>query len=126
MLCCLDALLPSCIADKNLKMHILSSTAAFLLSSPFALSITNIAASAFHNGTEIGTIDYPYPFDLEEGVTETPRLPVVWALDGLGTVREALGGSLKVDALANVSVRVGEWSERVWYQGHGIGARIKL
>ena len=107
-------------------MHILSSTASFLLSSPFALSITNIAASAFHNGSEIGTIDYPYPFDLKQGVTETPRLPVVWALDGLGTVREALGGSLKVDALANVSVKIGEWSEHVWYRGHGIGAKIKL
>ena len=107
-------------------MHIFSSTATFLLRSPFALSITSIDASAFHNGSEIGSINYEYPFDINEGVTETPRLPVEWALDGLGTVREALGGSLKLDARANVSVKIGQWSERVWYERHGIGAKIKL
>jgi hypothetical protein len=114
------------LTSKPWKMHIFSSTASFLLSSPFALSITSIEASALHNGTEIGSINYEYPFDLAKGITESPRLPVEWALDGLGTVREALGGSLKLDAMANVSVKIGSWAERVWYEGHGIGAKIKL
>jgi hypothetical protein len=107
-------------------MHIFSSTAQFLLSSPFSLSITAIAAHAFHNGSEIGTINYVYPFDIPKGITETPRLPVEWALDGLGTVREALGGTLKLDARAEVDVKIGQWSEHVWYEGHGIGAKIKI
>lgn len=107
-------------------MHLFSSTATFLLSSPFALSITSIAAQAFHNGTEIGSIAYEYPFDIGKGVTESPRLPVEWGLDGLGMVREALGGSLKLDALAEVDVKIGEWGEHLWYEGHGIGAKVKL
>jgi hypothetical protein len=107
-------------------MHILSSTATFMLSSPFGLSITSIAAHAFHNGTEIGTISYEYPFNIDKGLTETPRLPVEWGLDGLGTVREALGGSLKLDARAEVDVKIGAWGEHLWYEGHGIGAKIKL
>ncbi|RMZ88090.1 hypothetical protein DV736_g4686, partial [Chaetothyriales sp. CBS 134916] len=110
---------------KEATMHIMSSTAVFILSSPFALSITSILASASHDGTEIGSIDYPYPFDILSGENETPRLPVKWAYDG-GTVRDALGGTLKLDAVANVSIRIGLWEEVVRYEGHGIGAKIRL
>jgi hypothetical protein len=107
-------------------MHILSSTATFVLASPISMSITDISAAAFHNGTQIAQIDYEYPFDVAAGKTETPRMPVSWELDHFGTVREALGGSLRLDANANVSVRIGRWTERIWYEGHGIGAHVKL
>jgi hypothetical protein len=106
-------------------MHIISSTAVFLLSSPFALTITSIKATASHNSTEIGTIDYPYPFDVKAGENESPRLPVQWALDG-GTARDALGGTLKLDAVADVGVKIGAWQEQVRYEGHGIGAKVRL
>ncbi|RMD40376.1 hypothetical protein DV735_g4748, partial [Chaetothyriales sp. CBS 134920] len=106
-------------------MHIISSTAVFILSSPFALSITSVHASASHDGTEIGTIDYPYPFAIERGENATPRLPVSWSYDS-GTVRDAVGGTLKLDAVANVSVKIGSWEEVVRYHGHGIGAKIRL
>ena len=107
-------------------MHIFSSTATFELASPSDLSITNISASAYHNGTKIAQIDYEYPFDVAKGKTETPKMPVDWELDQLGTVREALGGNLKLDATADVGVRIGEWQEYVWYEGRGIGAKIRL
>ena len=108
-----------------IQMHIISSTAVFILSSPFALSITSIKATASHNGTEIGTIEYPYPFNVQAGLTQTPRLPVVWGIDG-GTARDALGGTLRVDAIADVGVKLGVWEEMVTYDGHGIGAKIRL
>lgn len=107
-------------------MHILSSTATFVLASPIALSIDDISAQAFHNGTKIAQIDYEYPFDVPRGKAETPKMPVDWELDQLGTVKEALGGNLKLDAKAEVGVTIGRWSERVWYEGHGIGAKVRL
>ena len=110
-------------------MHILSSTATFTLSSPLPLSITSISAEAYHNGTKIAQIDYDYPFDVPKGVSESPKLPVQWELDEFGTVKEALGGGLKVDAEAVVGVQVGGqggWRERVWFTGGGIGARVRL
>ena len=106
-------------------MHIISSTAVFILSSPFALSVMSIKATASHNGTEIGTIAYPYPFDVKAGDNTTPRLPVQWGLDG-DTARDAIGGTLKLDAIADVGVRIGLWQEQVRYEGHGIGAKIRL
>ena len=107
-------------------MHILSSTATFVLASPIALAIDDISAQAFHNGTKIAQIDYEYPFDVPRGKAETPKMPVDWELDQLGTVKEALGGNLKLDAKAEVGVTIGRWSERVWYEGHGIGAKVRL
>ena len=107
-------------------MHILSSTATFTLSSPFTLTVSSIAAKAFHNGTKIGTIDYEYPFEVQKGDTESPRLPVDWNLDDHSIVRDALGGTLKLDAKAEVGVQIGHWKEKIWYEGHGIGAKIRL
>jgi hypothetical protein len=107
-------------------MHVLSSTATFTLASPLPLAIDSIAATAFHNGTKIAQIDYAYPFDVPKGESESPRLPVEWELDQLDTVREALGGGLKLDCEATVGVRVGRWRERVWYRGRGIGAKVRL
>lgn len=111
---------------REATMHILSSTTSFVLASPIALAIDDISASAFHNGTKIAQIDYDLPFDVPRGKAETPKMPVEWELDQLGTVREALGGNLKLDARAEVGVRIGRWSERVWYEGRGIGARVRL
>jgi hypothetical protein len=109
-------------------MHIFSSTATFVLFSPIALAITDLSASAFHNGTKIAQIDYDLPFDVPKSPKgfETPRMPVEWDLDQLGTVKEALGGNLKLDAVAEVGVQIGRWRERIWYEGHGIGAKVRL
>lgn len=109
-------------------MHILSSTATFTLASPIALSITDLSASAYHNGSKIAQIDYNLPFDVPKNRNgfETPKMPVDWALDQLGTVREALGGNLKLDARAEIGVRIGRWAQRVWFEGRGIGAKVRL
>lgn len=109
-----------------IQMHILSSTATFVLVSPFALYITSISAHAYYNGSEIGTIDWQYPFAIEQGENVTPRLPVEWGGNALGTIRDALGGTLKVDAKADVGVKIGSWQEQIWYEGKGLGAKIRL
>ena len=41
-------------------------------------------------------------------------------------MKEALGGTMKLDARAVVGVRVGEWTEKVWYVGKGIGASVRI
>lgn len=107
-------------------MHILSSTATFILVSPFALYVTSIAAAAYYNESEVGTIDWEYPFAIEAGENLTPRLPVEWGSNALGTIRDALGGTLKLEAKADVGVRIGEWQERIWYEGKGLGAKIRI
>ncbi|EXJ85084.1 hypothetical protein A1O3_05759 [Capronia epimyces CBS 606.96] len=111
---------------KETTMHLLSSTATFVLVSPFAMYVTSIAAAAYFNGTEIGTITWEYPFAIVPGENLTPKLPVDWNSNALGTIRDALGGSLKVDARADVGVRIGQWHERIWYEGRGLGAKIRL
>lgn len=61
-------------------------------------------------------------------MSRSPRLPVAWSLGGAGhgAVREALGGRLRLDAWASVGVGVGEWGERVWFLGRGVGAKVRL
>lgn len=88
--------------------------------------ITDISAAAFYNDSEVGTIDWDYPFGIEEGENITPKLPVAWGSNALGTIRDALGGTLKLDAKADVGVRIGQWQERIRYEGHGLGANIRL
>jgi len=113
-------------------MHLFTSTATFTLLSPLphtTLYITHVNATAYYNHTEsVGTILYDFPFAVPPGATQSPRLPVDWSLGSVGyeAVRSALGGFLKLDAKATVGVRVGRWSERVWYQGAGIGAKVRL
>ena len=107
-------------------MHLFSSTATFILVSPLAFLVTNIAATAFYNGSEIGTIDYGYPFAIEPGENLTPRLPVEWGGNALGTIRDALGGTLKIDAKADVNIQIGRWQEKVWFEGKGLGAKIRI
>ncbi len=113
-------------------MHLLTSSATFTLLSPLPHStiyVTYINATAFYNHTDaVGTILYELPIAVPPGATETPRLPVDWRLDSVGyeAVKQALGGTLKLDAKATVSVRVGQWQQTVWFIGGGIGAKIRI
>lgn len=91
------------------------------------MSVTNISAHAYYNGTEIGIIDYADPFAIVPGDNDTPRLPVSWNTNGgYGLVRDALGGSLKLDAHADVGVRIGEWEAVIWYEAKGLGAKVRF
>lgn len=113
-------------------MHLITSTATFRLISPLPrtnLYITSIQADAFYNHTIIvGSIDYDLPFVVPPGESITPRLPVAWGIGGVGydAVRDALGGTLKLDAKANASVKIGDWEEKLWFIGGGIGAQVRL
>lgn len=111
--------------------HLISSTASFTLLSPLQYSsiyIESIDAVAFYNHTEpVGTIKYDLPFKVPPGSSETPKLPVEWSLDSVGyeALKNALGGTLKLDAKGTVGVRLGQWTETVWYVGGGIGAKVR-
>lgn len=117
---------------RDATFHILSSTAVFTLVSPLernTLYIDGVNATAFYNHTDpVGTINYSIPFAVPSGSSQTPRLPVGWRLgsDGYEKLKKALGGKLKLDARADVAVRLGNWRETVWYEGRGIGADIRL
>lgn len=117
---------------RDATFHILSSTATFTLASPLrhnTVHIEYINATAFYNHTEpVGQILHDEPFDAPPGLSQTPRLPVEWSASHVGfdKLKEALGGSLKLDALADVTVRLGNWMETVKYEGLGIGAKVAL
>ena len=112
-------------------MHLISSTAIFTLASPFSTTtmyIESMDATSYYDGEPAGKIVYDLPFAVPPGDSTTPRLPVDWSLGSVGykAIREALGGQLKLSAFAKVGCRIGRWREVVWYQGHGIGANIRL
>jgi len=116
---------------KSATMHLFSSTAEFELQSPFpstAIYITYINATAFYKEDEVGSIEYDEPFEVPPGISTTPRLPVDWSLGSVGydAVKKALGGQLKLRAEAVIGVKIGEWEERIWYEGQGIGAKVRL
>ncbi|PHH76373.1 hypothetical protein CDD82_4030 [Ophiocordyceps australis] len=118
---------------RDAVFHLLSSTASFTLASPLkhdTLHIERINATAYYNHTEpVGQIvDTDTPFDAPPGLSQTPRLRVDWSPGrvGLGKLREAIGGSLKLDTRANVTVRLGDWVEDFGFEGRGIGARVSL
>ncbi|KAK4248662.1 RAVE protein 1 C terminal-domain-containing protein [Corynascus novoguineensis] len=117
---------------REATFHIFSSTATFTLASPLlqeTIYIDFINATALYNHTEpIGRIEYSLPFAVPPGLSVTPRLPVEWSMDSVGydKVREALGGTLKLDGRAAVGLRLGRWTERVWYVGRGIGAGVRM
>ena len=71
---------------------------------------------------------YDLPFAIPPGASASPRLPVDWSLGGVGygAVRDALGGSLKLDATADVGIKVGQWEEDIWFKGKGIGASVEI
>jgi hypothetical protein len=112
--------------------HLLSSTAQFTLISPLqytSIYIETINATAFYNHTEpVGKIDYDLPFKVPPGSSQTPKLPVDWSFDSVGyeALKNALGGTLELDAKGTVGVRLGQWSETVWYVGSSIGAIVRL
>ncbi|KEY70394.1 hypothetical protein S7711_06562 [Stachybotrys chartarum IBT 7711] len=112
--------------------HLLSSTATFTLASPLhynTIYIEHISAVAYYNHTEpVGQIVYDQPFAAPPGLSRTPRLPVEWSAGRVGydKLKEALGGSLKLDAVANVTMRLGNWVETIYYEGKGIGAKVSL
>ncbi|KAF4333728.1 hypothetical protein FBEOM_12463 [Fusarium beomiforme] len=121
---------PRFITDAT--FHLFSSTATFTLLCPLrynTLYIEHINATAFYNHTEpVGQIIHDKPFPATPGRSQTPRLPVIWSASsvGYGKLKEALGGSLKLDAIANVTVRLGSWTEKIHYTGKGIGAKVSL
>ncbi|SPO05654.1 uncharacterized protein DNG_08341 [Cephalotrichum gorgonifer] len=116
---------------RDATFHLFSSTATFILVSPFrhdTLLLEWVNATAYYNHTEpVGHIDYYEPFAVRPGGTRTPRLPVDWSMGsiGYGAVRRALGGELKLDARADVTIRIGSYRETLWYVGQGIGAAIR-
>ena len=112
-------------------MHLLTSTAVFTLSSPLittTLYITYLNATAYHEGNPAGKILYELPFAVPPGVSDTPGFPVDWSLGSVGydAIRKALGGQLKLSAMADVSVRIGRWNQKIWFKGKAIGANVRL
>lgn len=117
---------------RDATFHIFSSTATFTLASPLhynTIYIEKINATALYNHTEpVGQIITQEVFPAPPGLSRTPRLPVSWSPGHVGydKLKEALGGTLKLDAKAEVRIRVGNWIETFWYEGQGIGAKISL
>lgn len=114
------------------QFHLLTSTAEFTLSSPFpntTFEITSINAKALYPKNEVvGRIDYGSPFPVPPGASKSPRLPVELDVGGIGYdgLKKALGGSLRVDAVASVGVRIDEFRETVVYRGKGITSNVRL
>lgn len=117
---------------QSATIHLFSSTAVFSLLSPFthtAMWMEAINATAFYNHTEvIGTIEYELPFKIPPGTSESPRLPVDWDPSGVGyqKMKEALNDGLKVAARADAKIRLGNWRDTIWFEGDGIGAKVRL
>ena len=113
-------------------MHLLTSTATFTLISPLpktTIYITSVHAIAFYNHTiPVGLLDHELPFAVPPGKSTTPRISVIWNINGAGydVIHDALGGTLKLDAKANASVKIDNWEERLWFVGGGIGAHVWL
>ncbi|ODQ52900.1 hypothetical protein SAICODRAFT_71330 [Saitoella complicata NRRL Y-17804] len=117
---------------RDATFHVLSSSANFILHDPFPetrLIIYDIEGNATHDGTFLGRLAYDQPFTLYPGDTETPKFPVYWDPSGVGKdiVKKALGGNLKIDAVAKCLVSVGTMKP-IWvgYNATGIGARVRI
>ncbi|MCJ1307456.1 hypothetical protein MMC25_001102 [Agyrium rufum] len=112
--------------------HLFTSTATFTLLSPLphsTITITDIDATAFYNHTEpVGQILYDLPFAVPPGASRSPKLPVDWSPNSVGyeAIKQALGGSLKLDAVAEVGISIGNWRQNVWFRGGGIGAKVRI
>lgn len=117
---------------REATFHVFSSTASFVLASPLhynTIYVDYINATAFYNHTEpVGQIIHNESFAAAPGLTDTPRMPVQWSAGNVGydKLKEALGGTLKLDATADVVIRMGNWVESVHYEGKGIGAKVRL
>ncbi|KAF4123812.1 hypothetical protein GMORB2_5528 [Geosmithia morbida] len=117
---------------RDATFHLLSSTATFTLASPLhgtTVYLDRIDARAFYNSTEpVGRILTTNPFSVPPGLSTSPKLPVYLSPGGIGydKLRGALGGKLDLDCVANVSIRIGQWTEWVEYTGSGVGAKVRL
>ncbi|KAF3936429.1 hypothetical protein ABW19_dt0204158 [Dactylella cylindrospora] len=116
---------------ESATLHVLSSTGTFVLNNPFKMDtifMSDITGVASHNGTILGTLNYTYQFAVPPGLSETPKLPVEWSLNGVGydIVKKAVGGILKIDAEASCNIKLDQWEERLSFEGNGIGAHVKL
>ncbi|KAI0479336.1 hypothetical protein GGR56DRAFT_634530 [Xylariaceae sp. FL0804] len=117
---------------RDATFHFLSSTASFTLMSPLqhnTIYVDFVNATALYNHTDVvGRIIHDLPFAAPPGESQTPRLPVDWSIGSVGydAVRRAVGGKLKLDASADVDIRLGNWREHLWYEGRGIGASVHL
>ncbi|KAH2801439.1 hypothetical protein KXW19_001114 [Aspergillus fumigatus] len=113
-------------------LHLWSSTAEFTLFSPLPrtlIDIMSVQAHAYYaEHEEVGSINYSVPFQVPPGVSKTPRLPVEMNPDGIGydALKRALGGSLELDAMATVGVRVGHYTATIDYHSKGIRANVKF
>lgn len=90
------------------------------------MQVSSIHSTATYNGSEIGTIDWEYPFEVVPGDNLTPRLPLNWNTPGAGLIRDALGGNLKIDAFANIGIKIGKWRQDIWYESLNTGAHVRL
>lgn len=116
---------------KDTTVHFFTSTATFVLDSPLkhtSLTITKLDANAFFKGDAVGSIFYDLPLEVPPGESETDRIPVDWDISSVGydAIRRALGGTLRLSARATVDVMIGAWKEHVWFQGQGIGVKVRL
>ncbi|GMG26971.1 unnamed protein product [Aspergillus oryzae] len=117
--------------DEDGKPKFIQDT-TFTLSSPFpntTIEVTSVEANAFYQKhEEVGSINYYIPFSVPPGLSTTPRLPVELNLNGIGydALRKALGGTLKLDAVAKVGVLIRRYRTTITYYGQGITARVKI
>lgn len=117
-----------------LQMHLLSSTAEFLVRNPFDSSMIMIRkfnGTAMYNGSVVAEIDHQIPFAVnpgDDGYTLSPRIPVDWSLGSVGyeALKKALGGQLAVDAVADCEVGIEDYVANIHYDGKGIGAKVRL
>lgn len=73
-------------------------------------------------------IDYDIPFQVPPGTSHSPRLPVDLNMRGIGydALKKVLGGSLKMNTVAEVGVRVENYRDIITYNGKGISAHVRL
>ena len=91
--------------------------------------VTSIDAAAFYGAEHaIGTINYMKPIKVPPGISQTPQIPLELDLAGVGydAVRRALGRSLKIDAVAKLGVKVGQYTDVFMYYGTGISANVRM
>ena len=103
------------------SFHFFSSTASFVLRNPLneSVLIDSLSAVALYHGSPVGTLEFdasligaePIVLAGDTPTSETPRLPVRWSARGLGrdALRAALGGTLRLNATAKATVRVGRF-----------------